>query len=903
MKNTFRDHFNCWVLLISDFHSGALGAPFNVWAFRRPQMKLSEFVSKTSIAVVILLGVTHAQAQTVWNPGTTTDYNTATNWTPNNVPNTAGETALFNNLGTQTAINVSAAVAPDAWTFATNAKAYSFTGSTVTLATGLTNSATANNIVINNVIAGAGSLTQNGTQSLTLSGINTYTGNTFLNNGNITVTSTGSITSNVIGNSFGLGTFNNNGTVNGNLVANTNVVTNNGTWNGNLDTSGGGGGFTMTNNNIWRGDVSNPNARIVNNGTWTTTAAGIKNGFEWTNNAGSTIDATAGGFTNTVLVGTNSSGGILTGAGHILGNVVNTNGGIIQSGNGNLTITGSLTNSNGATINIYSNNIAVTGPINNTSAIAIGGAEFSPFSPGLTGLTLGSVSTVTNASGGIIDMNGATLVGVAGIINAGTINVRTATSNTLTGNVTNSGTLNMVADTGITATQNRITINGTLTGNAGNVIRVPVNLTTGAVGQLTATGSASGTNNVLFVQQNSGALGLFSPVTVTTTGSGSNTFVYSGGLPTGGMVNYSYQTSGPNVTQLTSAVNPAPSTAPMISILSSLAAIETSFHQPTSALIDLRQSLEPNKWTGGMWSRVSGGDATVTSNGSASFSGTTTTAQTRNDVRFSGYQIGFDSGLLNVAGSGWNVHAGLTGGEIQASATESLRTSGSVKFNAARFVGAYAVFDRGGFYSDIGYRHSTYDASVTNVAAGLNGINGGAGGVSNNVNASLGYRVRTSSYFIEPSAGLSWTRSNFDGLAAIDATGLPYTLAFNTFNSLLGRVGVGGGPSFVLRNRYVVEPFVSGSLWHEFIDNAGGVFTTGTSTALLSTDRIGSFYQLGTGVSAHVLNTGALGFVRSDFRFGDKFKSWALLGGFRWTFDTAPEIASNRTPKAIGTMF
>jgi outer membrane autotransporter protein len=232
-----------------------------------------------------------------------------------------------------------------------------------------------------------------------------------------------------------------------------------------------------------------------------------------------------------------------------------------------------------------------------------------------------------------------------------------------------------------------------------------------------------------------------------------------------------------------------------------------------------------------------------------------------------------------------------------------LTTSGSVRLNSAKFVGAYAVFDKGGFYSDIGYRHSTYDANATNAAAGLNVTNGQLGGTSDNLNASIGYRVRTSNYFIEPSAGLSWTRSNFDNLAATDPSGLPYMLAFNTFNSLLGRVGVGGGPTFVVQNRYVVEPFVSASVWREFANSADGVFSTGASTALLSTDRIGSFYQLGVGVSARLLNTGALGFVRSDFRFGDRFDSWAVLGGFRWTFDATPEHASNKAPKTVGTIF
>jgi hypothetical protein len=53
---------------------------------------------------------------------------------------------------------------------------------------------------------------------------------------------------------------------------------------------------------------------------------------------------------------------------------------------------------------------------------------------------------------------------------------------------------------------------------------------------------------------------------------------------------------------------------------------------------------------------------------------------------------------------------------------------------------------------------------------------------------------------------------------------------------------------------------------------------------LLTTDRVGTFYQAGVGISAQVLNTGLLGFVRGDFRFGDQLHGWAAIGGVRYTF-------------------
>jgi hypothetical protein len=55
-------------------------------------------------------------------------------------------------------------------------------------------------------------------------------------------------------------------------------------------------------------------------------------------------------------------------------------------------------------------------------------------------------------------------------------------------------------------------------------------------------------------------------------------------------------------------------------------------------------------------------------------------------------------------------------------------------------------------------------------------------------------------------------------------------------------------------------------------------------TTALTTDRVGTFYQAGAGVSAQVLNTGFLAFVRGDFRIGNKLDAASLHAGARYTF-------------------
>jgi hypothetical protein len=48
--------------------------------------------------------------------------------------------------------------------------------------------------------------------------------------------------------------------------------------------------------------------------------------------------------------------------------------------------------------------------------------------------------------------------------------------------------------------------------------------------------------------------------------------------------------------------------------------------------------------------------------------------------------------------------------------------------------------------------------------------------------------------------------------------------------------------------------------------------------------RIGTFGQLGLGVSGQVVQTGLLGFVRGDWRFGQNLSGYAVVGGLRYQF-------------------
>jgi len=145
------------------------------------------FKASSAIGVLAALILPQpAAAQSIWggsgSTSATTDYNTATNWSnpPGVAPTSPGTSAVFANTG-QGTVNVSAAVSPNSWTFATNAQSYAITGANVTFSTctGLISNANAGQTIsIDNSLGGAGGIALNGNSTLTLTAINTYTGAT-----------------------------------------------------------------------------------------------------------------------------------------------------------------------------------------------------------------------------------------------------------------------------------------------------------------------------------------------------------------------------------------------------------------------------------------------------------------------------------------------------------------------------------------------------------------------------------------------------------------------------------------------------------------------------------------------------------------------------------------------------
>ena len=351
--------------------------------------------------------------------------------------------------------------------------------------------------------------------------------------------------------------------------------------------------------------------------------------------------------------------------------------------------------------------------------------------------------------------------------------------------------------------------------------------------------------------------------------------------------------------------------------------------QQGSAFVSAPGDPKPDQPGGGVWIRGVGGEVTnkftSTASGSVVANGPTTggifnpviatqaNTNCAGSVRetFSGAQVGQDISRLNWGN--WNVHLGATAGYLSSRATDNF--GGSTEFQVP-FLGAYLVATHGRFFADLMVREEFYSASLNSPAAGLFGQQVGARGLS--VATSAGYNFAlANNWFIEPSAGFIWSRTNVDSFnvtGGFFAQGIVTNFATAPIESQIGRLSLRVGTT-VTSGNMIWQPFASASVFHEF---AGDVSTTNTSlnatvlvnpfgqvpislTGTNSTTRVGTYGQYSLGLAGQVANTGWLGFVRADYRNGNNIEGWTGNAGIRYQF-TPETIAAVMPVKAMGTV-
>lgn len=332
-----------------------------------------------------------------------------------------------------------------------------------------------NTLTVAGGISGVGgTLTKIGGGTLALSAANTYTGDTTVTAGTLTIAATGSITSNVVNNA----TFNNAGTVTGNLLSNTGTAANSGTWTGTVTTSG-------TFNNAAAGTVS---GLFTNNGGTATNAGQLNGGVVVNGGTFTTTNLVNGGLTNAATV--NAQGAV--------------NGAIVNNA-GTFTVTGNLTSdaastfTNSATLHVQAGTYTLLNPAGKSltnmasgSVVIDGGTTLDASAGGGAGNGVLNAGSITNNGTFRDDLDN-----TGTFVNGGT---SVAVVNSNTGTITNNGnwTGNVVSNAN--ALTNAGTWTGNLLSNTGTVANSGTwtgTVTTSGTFNNTGSGTVSGlfTNN------------------------------------------------------------------------------------------------------------------------------------------------------------------------------------------------------------------------------------------------------------------------------------------------------------------------------------------------------------------------------------------------------------------------
>jgi len=622
-------------------------------------------------------------------------------------------------------------------------------------------------------------------------------------------------------------------------------------------------------------------------------------------------DASAGTPGNITFINTGTGGSItLTGASTHTGTTTVNNGATVIVGNG-----GSITNNSlifnsglfqvnaGGQVNVAGVTNFVTGTIlnygsiidalNNYGLLVNAGtytADVNNFSTG-TILNSGTFTSGTFSNAGLVNSTG-TLTASNSVTNSGVMNVQgtfsTPTLNnsgTFThsgattiaiGTVNNSGTYSMI--NGVTTDR----LNTTTFSSNNGVLGVDVNsnATSGQRGDLLTTTNLNG--NVSLRVANVGAAGyITSPIPViaaTNVAAGTSVEV----INNPGIINYNVQRDG-NTYSLVSTLNTSVAAATPTGINSVLTALNTGFYQNASAFVSDPPNAAPNQVNGGPWIRLSTGRNDVSSTtASADLTGSNYAAsKVRSD--FDGFQVGVDLGFANIQNQGWNTHLGVTAGQVNLR-TQDLATTSISAQATIPFVGIYGAVNGHGFFADVQVRGDFYNLKLTNTAAGLG--NSPLDGSAISANASAGYRYNLPDrWFIEPSVAFLYTNLHVSSLQVALGGGAYASQVFDPFASALGRAGLRVGTDIALeRLQLNIQPFMTGSIWHEFAGNSTAQFISNGVSIPLTVTRVGTFGQVGAGVAAQIANTGALGFIRGDYRFGDSIQGYALVAGMRYQF-------------------
>ncbi|HVG50799.1 MAG TPA: autotransporter domain-containing protein [Xanthobacteraceae bacterium] len=349
-------------------------------------------------------------------------------------------------------------------------------------------------------------------------------------------------------------------------------------------------------------------------------------------------------------------------------------------------------------------------------------------------------------------------------------------------------------------------------------------------------------------------------------------------------------------------------------IAANISTVNTAFLLQSSAFVSAPGNPTPWQDGGGTWVRGVGGKVDV-KNGSTGTANVAvpgaappiSEAQPGNcnvsiSQTFAGVQVGRDIAKLNV--NGWNLHFGTTAGYLEADTDASgvaFKTNVQVPF-----AGIYGAATYGRFFADLLIRGDYYQTQINSPQFNFFGQNLNAHGLS--IAGSAGYNFALqNNWFIEPSIGVVHTNVKVDNINIVGVGGITPiagTISVNDIESTIGRLGVRVG-TVVNYNSWILQPFASVSVWHDFSNDVTANFVACCATSFtpavqpapnlpasisqsFSGQNIGTYGQYSLGLSGQLADTGWLGFVRVDYRNGDRIEGLSGTGGIRYQF--TPEM-------------
>ncbi|MBM0205250.1 autotransporter outer membrane beta-barrel domain-containing protein [Micromonospora sp. STR1s_5] len=324
---------------------------------------------------------------------------------------------------------------------------------------------------------------------------------------------------------------------------------------------------------------------------------------------------------------------------------------------------------------------------------------------------------------------------------------------------------------------------------------------------------------------------------------------------------------------------------------SALATINGGFFNQNNAFVSSPGAQTPDQFGAGIWVRATGGTFDTSVTGVLSGPVPSTSARVRTFSDYSGLQASADVARYNLGDSGYTMHLGVTGGQVNIRSTGP-DAPGEARF-AVPFVGGYMAITGHGFFFDALVRGDFFELST-----GGNGFRFNTTAITGAT--SIGYRIDLPDFYIVPSAAFSYT-SLEGGSQPTAAAGpiLPGTISLRTITSELGRINLTVGKDVQVGD-FVLSPFVTASVFNEFAAPAsitfnGAAVVAGPAVVPLvlngTLSRVGTYgqFSIGSSMATNVSAPGGkeanlLGFVRADFRVGDHADGYGVSGGLRYQF-------------------